>query len=60
MKNSNISADEFSKYMLNTDELATDMGSVLDGQMAVDCGLIDKIGSLSDVMAELYGMIEKA
>lgn len=60
VKNSNISADEFSKYMLNTDELATDMGSVLDGQMAVDCGLIDKIGSLSDVIAELYGMIEKA
>ncbi len=60
VKNSSISAEKFSDFMLNTDELATDMGSVLDGQMAVDCGLIDKIGSLSDVIAELYGMIEKA
>lgn len=60
VKNSNISESDFSKFMLNTDELATDMGSVLDGKMAVECGLIDKIGSLSDVIGELYRMIEKA
>ncbi len=60
VKNSNISETDFSRFMLNTDELATDMGSVLDGKMAVECGLIDKIGSLSDVIRELYKMIEKA
>lgn len=60
VKNSNVSEERFSSFMMNTDELATDMGSVLDGKMAVDCGLIDKIGGLSDVIAELYGMIEKA
>ncbi len=60
VKNSNISESDFSKFMLNTDELATDMGSVLDGKMAVECGLIDRIGSLSDVIGELYRMIEKA
>lgn len=58
--NSKISPEKFSKFMMNTDELATDMGSVLDGTMAVECGLIDKIGSLSDVIGELYNMIEKA
>ncbi len=58
VKNSNISVTEFEKYMLNTDELATDMGSVLDGEMAVKCGLIDEIGSLSTVINELYNMIE--
>lgn len=60
VKNSNISENDFSRFMLNTDELATDMGSVLDGKMAVECGLIDRIGSLSDVIGELYRMIEKA
>ncbi len=58
VKNSRISEAKLSEYMMNTDELATDMGSVLDGEMAVGCGLIDKIGSLSDVISELYRMIE--
>lgn len=60
VKNSNISPEKFSKLMLNTDELATDMGSVLDGNMAVEVGLIDRLGSLADVIGELYRMIEKA
>lgn len=60
VKNSSVSEQKFSEFMMNTDELATDMGSVLDGKMAVKCGLIDKIGSLSDVISELYRMIEKA
>lgn len=60
VKNSNIKESKFSKMMLNTDELATDMGTVLDGNMAVECGLIDKIGSLSDALSELYSMIEKS
>ena len=59
VKNSNISAEDFEKFMLNTDELATDIGSVLDGEMAVKCGLIDEIGSLSTVIKELYKMIEQ-
>ncbi len=59
VKNSNITSDKFSKLMLNTDELATDMGTVLDGKMAVDVGLIDRIGSLSDALNELYHMIEQ-
>lgn len=60
VKNSSVTETRFSEFMMNTDELATDMGSVLDGEMAVECGLIDKIGSLSDVVSELYRMIEKA
>ena len=60
VKNSNIDEGRFSSMMLNTDELATDMGTVLDGNMAVDCGLIDKIGRLSDALGVLYGMIEKS
>lgn len=58
VKNSGISASRLSDFMMNTDELATDMGSVLDGSMAVECGLIDRIGGLADVISELYKMIE--
>lgn len=58
VNNSNITAEKFSSLMMNTDELATDMGSVLDGKMAVECGLIDRMGSLSDALGELYRMIE--
>ena len=60
VNNSKISEEKFSEFMLNTKELTTDMGTVLDGKMAVECGLVDKIGSLQDVIDELYKMIEKA
>ena len=60
VKNSHISSGKFSELMMNTDELTTDMGSVLDGNMAVNCGLIDRVGCLSDAVNELYGMIERA
>lgn len=57
--NSRVTAEKFRSLMMNTDELATDMGSVLDGKLAVEYGLIDSIGSLSDVIDRLYGMIEE-
>ena len=59
-KNSNVNEKQLTDMMLNTDELTTDMGTVLDGEMAVGCGLIDKIGSLSDALSELYGMIDES
>ena len=41
-----------------TDELATDVGSVLDGAKAVSEGLIDRLGSLHDALEALYALIE--
>lgn len=58
-KNSKVDEQNFTKMMLNTDELTTDMGTVLDGEMAVSCGLIDRMGSLSDALGELYRMIDE-
>ena len=45
---------------MNTGEMATDVGSVLDGEEAVAEGLIDRLGSLKEALAALYGMIEQA
>ena len=38
-KHSNIGVDKLREMMLAKEELATDMGTVLEGQEAVDCGL---------------------
>lgn len=55
---SHITHDTFAELCMNTDEMATDMGSVLDGQAAVDVGLIDELGSLSDALRALHEMID--
>ena len=59
IRNSNISADIFSKLMMNTGELVTDVGSVLGGEKAVSVGLIDSLGNLSEVLNCLNSMIEE-
>lgn len=57
-KHSHIPAERFMQLCMDTDELATDVGSVLEGKDAVSEGLIDTLGSLSDAIAALYQMIE--
>lgn len=56
--NSNITPERFRQLMMNKDELVMDVGTVLDGQSAVDEGLIDALGGVSDVIESLYAMIE--
>ena len=56
--NSRISPERFRQLMMNKDELVMDVGTVLDGQAAVDEGLIDSLGGVYDVIAALYEMIE--
>lgn len=56
--NSKMSAERFTELMMNTGELVTDVGSVLDGKRAVEEGLIDELGDLSLVLNCLSRMIE--
>lgn len=56
--NSRIKREDFTKLMLQTGELAADVGSVIYGEEAVELGLIDQIGGLSDALACLHQMIE--
>lgn len=58
-RNSRIAREEFLRYMMETDELATDVGTVLYGEEAVACGLMDAIGSLSDALTLLHRQIER-
>lgn len=50
---SNIKEEKFRSLMMNTDQIATDTGSIIDGNEAVECGLIDAVGGLSDALEEL-------
>ncbi len=59
VRNSNISMEDFTRYMLKNDELAGDTGSIIGAEEAVSCGLIDCVGSLSDALEYLHGEVEK-
>ncbi len=58
-RNSRVKREDFTKLMLQTGELAADIGSVIYGEQAVQLGLIDRIGGLADALECLHGMIEE-
>ncbi len=55
-RHSRIKAQKLEELMMRPDEMATDVGSVLDGNEAVACGLIDEVGGLAEALAALRGM----
>ncbi|NLK70654.1 MAG: peptidase S14 [Clostridiales bacterium] len=57
--NSRITDEEFRRLMMQTGELTMDLGTVIDGEKAVEIGLIDSIGGLGDAIECLYQMIEE-
>lgn len=57
--NSGISKEQFERYMMATGEMATDVGTILYGKEAVESGLIDRLGGLSDALTTLHKMIDK-
>ncbi len=56
--NSGISKKRYEELVFNTGELVMDIGTILEGREAVDEGLIDRVGSLSNALDALYEMIE--
>lgn len=59
VRNSNIDEGTFTKLMLETGQLMTDMGTVINGNEAVEYGLIDKLGTLKDALDTLNAMIKE-
>ena len=51
--------DQVRELMMRPDEIATDVGSIIDGDEAVRYGIIDRIGGLSDALEALRGMIQQ-
>ena len=54
-----VSEETFRRMLTRTDQIATDTGSLIDGNEAVRCGLIDECGSLSDALSELHRQISE-
>ena len=52
---SHVEAEVLRKLIFRTDEMATDVGSIIEGEEAVAIGLIDEIGGLSGAMEWLRG-----
>ena len=57
LKNSRISPERLERYLMSTDEMATDVGTVIDGVEAVESGLIDEVGGLSSALSWLHSAI---
>ncbi len=53
-RNSRIGREEFEHLMLNTGEMAADVGTVIYGTEAVEMGIIDHLGGLSDALECLH------
>lgn len=54
---SRATPEKVHELMMRPDEIATDVGSIIDGEEAVKCGIIDEVGGLSDAIAALRGMM---
>ena len=59
VRHSHMDREEFTRMMLQTGEMAADVGSVIYGEEAVEVGLIDHLGSLSDALCCLHEMIRE-
>ena len=59
VSHSGIDEKKLSELMTRPDEMANDIGTIVEGDEAVRLGLIDKVGGLSDALDELRKMIGK-
>ena len=58
-RHSRASEETVTRLMMNPDQMANDVGTVIDGNEAVSYGIIDKVGGLSDALAALRELVKK-
>lgn len=56
IEHSHITEERFRELMFKTGDLARDIGTVLVGRDAVDCGLIDEVGGIKEALSKLHKM----
>ncbi len=57
IRHSHISESQFRQLMFKTGDLAQDVGTVLVGEDAVECGLLNATGGLADAMKKLKSLL---
>ncbi len=60
VEHSRVSEATFRSLMLNTGELANDVGTIVSGEEAVAIGLCDEVGTLADALDCLHQMIQES
>lgn len=58
IRTSGIKLDVLKEMMMQTDELLNDMGTILVGEEAVKCGLINEVGGVKEALDKLNSLIE--
>lgn len=58
-RTSHVNKETLRGLMLQTDELLNDMGTILIGKQAVEYGLIDEVGGISDALNKLNELIDE-
>ena len=56
-RHSNVNEEHFRMLMNRTDVLVNDIGSILNGYEACECGLIDEVGGIKEAMKYLHHRI---
>ncbi len=59
VEHSHITEETFRELMFRTGNLARDIGTVLVGEDAVQCGLIDAVGGIRDAIAKINQLKEQ-
>ena len=59
VRNSKIKKERFLELVMETKKIANDVGTILFGEEAVECGLIDQVGGISEAMKKIRDMAEK-
>lgn len=59
VRTSKINKVDLKEMMLRSDELLNDMGTILIGKQAVECGLIDEEGGIKDALCKLKELIKE-
>lgn len=57
VRTSDADRETISRLMRATDDMANDLGTILTGQEAVECGLIDRVGGLNEALSKLRELI---
>jgi len=57
-QHSELSKEKMLSMVHNVGELVSDIGTVLDGKKAVEVGLMDRVGGISDALSALQQMID--
>lgn len=59
VRTSKVSSEKLMELMSQTDELLNDIGTILIGEQAVECGIIDEVGGIRAALDKLDELIKE-